>query len=226
MTKRRLLSIGVYVAILVPWAWFCAVKIPEYQEQQRNMVWEREKEIIKQIERERQTVYYTENTVNIYGGITEYMYENLCDDYASVTDNEAPETEEPSYTEQDVDLLARLIYSEGGIESYQCQLYIGSVILNRIASDDFPDTLYDVIYQNDNNTVQFSVTIPTNGIAPIDKEPDEEAIKAATELLTNGTQLPAKVIVFYADYCDDGWVTTRCTYTKIDHTVFAYGYAQ
>lgn len=226
LTKRRLLLIGVYIVILVPWIWFCAVKIPEYQEQQRNKVCEREREIIKQIEKERMPVYYAENTmVNVYNSLIGYMPDNLLDNYTTVVETTAPETEEPSYTAKDIDLLARLIHSEGGIESYQCKLYIGSVVLNRMASDDFPDTLYDVIYQKDNNATQFSVTICTNGIAPIDEEPSEEAIKAATELLTNGTQLPAEVLIFYADYCT-GWVTTRCKYTKIDHTVFAYIYEQ
>lgn len=220
MIKHRLLSIGVYIVILAPCIWFCSIKIPEYQEQQYNKVCAREGEIIKQIEKDCIPIYYTEN-ITVIG----CRHDNLSANYTTVVETVAPETEEHAYTVEDIDLLARLIHSEGGTESYQCKLYIGSVVLNRMASDDFPDTLYDVIYQRVNNVAQFSVTICTNGIAPIDEEPSEEAIKAATELLTNGTQLPAEVVVFYADYCT-GWVTTRCKYTKIDHTVFAYIYEQ
>ena len=43
------------------------------------------------------------------------------------------------YTEEELDLLARLIYSEGGIESYDTQLKIGSVVMNRVDDPYFPE---------------------------------------------------------------------------------------
>lgn len=43
-----------------------------------------------------------------------------------------------NYTEEELDLLARLIYSEGGIESYDTQLKIGSVVMNRVDDPYFP----------------------------------------------------------------------------------------
>ena len=57
---------------------------------------------------------------------------------------------EPQYSEEDLDLLARLMTAEMGSEwvSDEVQLYVGSVPLNRMKSDAFPgETLYDVIYQ-------------------------------------------------------------------------------
>ena len=52
-----------------------------------------------------------------------------------------------NYTEEELDLLARLIYSEGGIESYDTQLKIGSVVMNRVDDPYFPNTIREVIYQ-------------------------------------------------------------------------------
>ena len=52
-----------------------------------------------------------------------------------------------NYTEEELDLLARLIYSEGGIESYETQLKIGSVVMNRVDDPYFPNTIREVIYQ-------------------------------------------------------------------------------
>ena len=44
-------------------------------------------------------------------------------------------------------LLARLIYGEGRGEPYEGQVSIGAVVLNRVESPDFPDTIRKVIYQ-------------------------------------------------------------------------------
>ncbi|MBD2845025.1 cell wall hydrolase [Paenibacillus sp. IB182496] len=44
-------------------------------------------------------------------------------------------------------LLARIIQVEAGYESYQSQLAVGSVIMNRVNSSRFPNTIKDVIYQ-------------------------------------------------------------------------------
>lgn len=125
------------------------------------------------------------------------------------------------YTEEDLDLLARLIFSEGGIESYETQLMIGSVVMNRVDSPKFPNTIREVVYQKN----QFSVTTTyKNGIPMIDQPADEEAKKAALEILTYGSVLPPDVQVFYHKSITTGWVATREPYCTFDHTTFAYIY--
>lgn len=126
-----------------------------------------------------------------------------------------------TYTEEELDLLARLIYSEGGTESYETKLKIGSVVMNRVEDDWFPDTIYEVIYQKS----QFSVTtIRINGVIMIDRPADEESYRAAKEILDYGSILPSDVQVFYAYYCTEPWVTSRVTYERSDNTIFAYIY--
>ena len=59
------------------------------------------------------------------------------------------EASKPKYTQEDLDLLARVIYAEVGctwIPDWVQQM-VGSVVLNRVASPYYPDTIYDVIYQ-------------------------------------------------------------------------------
>ena len=46
------------------------------------------------------------------------------------------------------ELLAALIYCEAGGESYVTQVAVGSVVINRIQSDHYPNTLSGVIYQS------------------------------------------------------------------------------
>lgn len=126
-----------------------------------------------------------------------------------------------NYTEEELDLLARLIYSEGGIESYDTQLKIGSVVMNRVDDPYFPNTIREVIYQKN----QFSVTFTKlDGVIMIDRPADEEAKKAALEILTYGSVLPPKVQVFYEKSITTGWVASRETYGTFDRTTFAYIY--
>lgn len=47
----------------------------------------------------------------------------------------------------DLDLMAAIIYCEAGGESYETQLAVGAVIVNRMHSSRFPNTLSGVIYQ-------------------------------------------------------------------------------
>lgn len=44
-------------------------------------------------------------------------------------------------------LMAAIIYCEAGAEPYETQLAVGAVIMNRLESGNYPNTLYDVIYQ-------------------------------------------------------------------------------
>ncbi len=51
------------------------------------------------------------------------------------------------YTEQDLDLLARLIAAEAGNESATAKICVGAVVVNRTASSKFPNSIQAVIYQ-------------------------------------------------------------------------------
>lgn len=126
------------------------------------------------------------------------------------------------HTEEDVYLLAQLISSEAGIESPSCQAYVASVVINRLNSPEFPNTINDVIFDRKFG-VQFSVTLRNkNGNRPIDTIPSDLQIEIARYCLNNGSVLPSDVLVFYSTRCDSGWVTSRKKYTQIDHTVFSY----
>ncbi|MFI3176264.1 MAG: cell wall hydrolase [Eubacteriales bacterium] len=55
---------------------------------------------------------------------------------------------EVTFEEGDRYLLASIIYCEAGGESYAGQLAVGAVVINRLLSSKYPDTLTGVIYQN------------------------------------------------------------------------------
>lgn len=78
-----------------------------------------------------------------------------------------PESGDTFYDPQSVDLLARIIYHESGNQPFKGQLAVGNVILNRVASPRFPNSIHDVIYESN----QFP--------GATDKAPDDEAVVAA-----------------------------------------------
>ena len=124
-----------------------------------------------------------------------------------------------SYTEEELDILSRLIYAEGGSESYDTQLKIGSVVLNRLDDPNFPNSIKEVIYEPN----QFSVTtLRIDEVIMIDLPASEQSKKVAWEVLNYGSILPKEVQVFYRNGCKDKWVTSRETYEVADKTVFAY----
>lgn len=51
------------------------------------------------------------------------------------------------YNDDELKLLANLIYCEAGCDSYECKLACGAVIVNCVKSRFFPNNIHDVIYQ-------------------------------------------------------------------------------
>lgn len=88
------------------------------------------------------------------------MYETETPEYeteAPEYETETPETE-PSIevSSDDLNLLAAIIYCEAGNQSREGKVAVGAVVMNRVASSLFPNTIYDVIYQSGQFTPAYS----------------------------------------------------------------------
>ena len=111
-------------------------------------------------------------------------------------------------TTEQLELLERCVMAEGGGESYECQKAIACVIINRVLSEDFPNTVDRVIKQEG----QFS-TWPTR----IEKVvPTNEVKQAVREALTTAC-IPEDVLYFRADRYH-GWASNYC---RLDNTYFS-----
>lgn len=117
---------------------------------------------------------------------------------------------EDTISEEDIDLLARLLFAEAGSNwiADETIYYVGSVVLNRVDSDLFPDTLYDVIYQDG----QYSCTWS----GAIYNEPTDRCYRIAEDLLRNGSILPEDVL-FQAEFTQGSGV-----YDYQDNLYFCY----
>ena len=114
--------------------------------------------------------------------------------------------------------LARIIQAESGAEPYRGKLAVGNVILTRVASTDFPNSIYGVIFDRKNG-VQF--TPVANGT--IYNTPSAESIRAAEECLA-GTRVVGNCLYFFnpKTATKASWIVQNCRYyTSIgDHDFY------
>lgn len=93
---------------------------------------------------------------------------------------------EVQFAEEDRYLLANLIYCEAGGEPYAGQLAVGAVVINRVLSSVYPDTVVGVIYQNK----QFSpVASGRLALALAENRATAACYKAADEAMSGQTNV-------------------------------------
>lgn len=91
-----------------------------------------------------------------------------------------------TFAEGDLDLLAALIYCEAGGEPYAGQLGVGAVVINRVLSSVYPDTMVGVIYARR----QFSpVGSGRLAIALAEKKATPSCYQAAREAMSGQTNV-------------------------------------
>ena len=117
------------------------------------------------------------------------------------------------YSSSDVYLLARTIYAEGRGEPYVGQVAIGAVVLNRVRSAQFPNTIAGVVYQ------ELAFTAVADG--QINLTPNETAMKAARDAI-NGWDPSGGALYYYNPaVATSSWIFSRPTITVIGKHVFA-----
>lgn len=116
------------------------------------------------------------------------------------------------YSSTDYELLARTISAEARGETYQGQVAVGAVILNRIEHPSFPDTLSGVIYQKG----AFSCLNDGQFYEPI----SDSAYRAATDAL-NGVDPSGGAIYYYnPQKATNKWIFSRPVITTIGNHRF------
>ena len=135
---------------------------------------------------------------------------------AEVT-TEAPEatveetTAAPVYSEEDLYYLTHVLTGECHTASWDEQIAVGSVVLNRVADPEFPNTIKGVI-EDRHHGIQYASFYDGN----FHREATERNVAVAKYLLENGSQLPATVIYQSQHRQGSG------TYTKINKHYFCY----
>lgn len=124
------------------------------------------------------------------------------------TVKETVEVEEPTYridvTQQDIDLMARVVMSESSICDIDAKYAVAVTIVNRVMSDKFPNTVYEVVYQGNQYSTQ------DNG------EPDAECYTVVEWALTYEA-FPKDMYYF----CSTGYHNFGKAFSKNDKLYFS-----
>ena len=117
------------------------------------------------------------------------------------------------YVSSDHRLLAKLVYAEARGEPYKGQVAVAAVVLNRVSSSSFPNTVSGVIYQSG------AFSCVDNG--SINNTPNSSCIRAALDAL-NGWDPTGGCLYYYnARTAKDKWIFSRTVQTVIGNHSFA-----
>jgi len=123
---------------------------------------------------------------------------------------------EKSYTFEDLMLISKIIYAEAGSEwlSDEWKMCVGEVVLNRVASPEFPNTIKEVLEQPGQyygaNSRYFNNLLPS-----------ERSVVCAMRLL-NGERLLEPSVVFQANFTQGGGTHTAVFDKYLGWTYFCY----
>lgn len=113
----------------------------------------------------------------------------------------------------DLYLLAQAIYAEARGESYEGQVAVGAVILNRLQSRSFPKSIYGIIYQ----PRQFDAVYD----GQINMTPNQTAINAAQDALQGWDPSLGALYYYNPNYIKDNWILSRPITRYIGSHTFA-----
>lgn len=118
----------------------------------------------------------------------------------------------PGTTTSNVYLLARVIYGEARGEPYKGQVAIGAVVLNRVKSPSFPNTIAGVIYQKG------AFDAVSDG--QINLAPDDTAVRAARDALNGWDPTGGCLFYYNPKTATSKWMLARPVLLRIGNHAF------
>ena len=106
-----------------------------------------------------------------------------------------------SSNSSNVNLLARLIYGEARVEPYTGQVAVGAVVMNRVKSSSFPNSISGVIYQ--------SGAFDAVRDGQINLTPDSTAKKAAQDAINGWDTSYGAIYYFNPSTATNKWIWSR-----------------
>ncbi len=116
------------------------------------------------------------------------------------------------YSSSDIYLLAKVIEAEARGESYTGQVAVGAVVLNRVESASFPDTVSGVVYQ----AGAFSAVTDSNWSVT----PTATSRKAAQDAINGWDPSYGSIYYYNPTKTSNKWIRTRPVVTTIGGHVF------
>lgn len=108
-----------------------------------------------------------------------------------------------SNSTSDLQLMARAINGEARGEPYEGQVAVGAVILNRVKSSQFPNTIAGVIYQAG------AFTAVADGQISVPISNDSTVVKAAQDAMNGWDPTGGAIYYFNPDTATNKWIWSR-----------------
>jgi len=118
----------------------------------------------------------------------------------------------PKYTERDLQLMANAVYGEARGEPYEGQVAVAAVILNRLESPDFPNTISGIIFQ------PLAFTAVADG--QIWLEPNERAKEAVIDAMNGWDPSENALYYFNPKTATSKWIWSRPQIKQIGEHIF------
>lgn len=118
----------------------------------------------------------------------------------------------PGYTDQELQILANAVYGEARGEPYEGQVAVAAVILNRLESPEFPDTISEIIFQ------PLAFTAVADG--QIWLEPNERAKQAVLDAINGWDPSENALYYFNPKTATSKWIWTRTQIKQIGEHIF------
>lgn len=165
--------------------------------------------------------YYKSSIDGIIGPISKTAIRKFQKDYGLIVDGiVGPQTLKALgistgkyQSSSDLYLLAKCVYAEARGEPYVGQVAVAAVILNRVKSPDFPNTISGVIYQ------PWAFTAVNDG--QINLEPNSTAYQAAQDALNGWDPTYGSLFYYNPVKATSKWIFSRKIVTTIGKHTFA-----
>ena len=148
----------------------------------------------------------------IHSNVIDVNYETKASSIQSKTTKQQNK-EVINITNEELLLLSKLVTGEARGESYEGQVAVAAVVINRVKDPRFPNTIRDVIYQKN----AFSVVKDGS----INMQPTESAYTAAQEALYGSDPTNRAIYFWNPDIATCKWIKTLNPYMRIGNHVFA-----
>ncbi|PLR75626.1 spore cortex-lytic enzyme [Bacillus sp. V3-13] len=116
------------------------------------------------------------------------------------------------FSQNDIQLMANAVYGEARGEPYEGQVAVAAVILNRVESATFPNTVAGVIFE------PRAFTAVADG--QIWLTPNEQARKAVLDAINGWDPSENAIYYFNPDTATSGWIWTRPQIKQIGKHIF------
>ncbi|EGL83522.1 spore cortex-lytic enzyme [Caldalkalibacillus thermarum TA2.A1] len=118
-----------------------------------------------------------------------------------------------TFTVDEIEMMAKLVYGEARGESFEGQVAVAAVVLNRLKSPKFPNTVKEVIFE------PRAFTAVADG--QYYQRPNRDAYRAVYHAIRGWDPSEGALYYFNPDVATSGWIWSRPQIKRIDNHIFA-----